>query len=328
MAGDQIIAIDEELTKNMTLLEAVKKLRGKKGSSVTITIHRPGWKETKDFAIVRDDIPLHSVKSMELQPNLFYVRIANFQANTTRDLDRRPADQLKKGAINGLLLDLRNNPGGLLDQAVSVADIFLNNGIIVSTKGRDPRNRIWSSRPSTDDELQVPDGRSGQRRFRQRLGDCRRGAPGPRTGHHSRHQDLRQGLGADHHPPAGRGRAAPDHRQILYAQRRLDPGHRHQARHHRCLHAATDLRRQRRKTGREPLRERDLPNHFENEALKDSKKTDKEGGFAKGELTEAEERLQNDNQLRTALYIMNGLQIASQSKGKKQTPPKQAEQTR
>jgi len=82
------------------------------------------------------------------------------------------------------------------------------------------------------------------------------------------------------------------------------------------------------KNGAQPLRERDLPKHFENEVLKDSKKTDKKGGFAKGELTEAEERLQNDNQLRTALYIMNGLQIASQSKGKKQTPPKQAEQKR
>jgi len=135
-AGDQIIRINGESTKNMTLMEAVKVLRGEKGTEVTITIHRPDWDELKDFTLIRDVIPLHSVKSMNLEPGLFYVRITNFQSTTTRDVRKALNKTLKKQPLSGVVLDLRNNPGGLLDQAVKVADVFLDEGVIVSTRGR------------------------------------------------------------------------------------------------------------------------------------------------------------------------------------------------
>ncbi len=135
-AGDKIIKIGDEPTKDMTLMEAVKRLRGPKGSEVTISIHREGWSELKEMTIVRDVIPLHSVKARVLEPGFAYLRISSFQAQTTKDFKQALEEHLKKGAIQGLVLDLRNNPGGLLDQAVEISDIFVDDGVIVSTKGR------------------------------------------------------------------------------------------------------------------------------------------------------------------------------------------------
>ncbi len=150
-AGDQIIRIDGESTKDLGLMEAVKKLRGKKGTEVIITIHRPGMQELKDFTLVRDVIPLHSVKSMELGPGLLYVRITNFQATTTRDVRKVLNKELKKQPLAGVVLDLRNNPGGLLDQAVKVSDIFLDEGVIVSTRGRNPdQDMIFEAHRNSD----------------------------------------------------------------------------------------------------------------------------------------------------------------------------------
>ncbi len=136
-AGDQIVRVNGESTKDLTLMEAVKRLRGKKGTEVTITIHRPGWQELKDFTLVRDDIPLHSVTSMDLEEGISYIRISNFQGTTTRDARKALKKRIKKGPLAGIVLDLRDNPGGLLDQAVKISDIFLDEGIIVSTRGRD-----------------------------------------------------------------------------------------------------------------------------------------------------------------------------------------------
>lgn len=135
-AGDMIIKIEGESTKDMSLMDAVKKLRGAKGSKITISIHREGWTDLKDFIIVRDVIPLHSVRAKILEPGYAYIRITNFQANTDKDLKKALKDLTKKEEIKGLVLDLRNNPGGLLDQSIKVSDLFLENGIIVSTKGR------------------------------------------------------------------------------------------------------------------------------------------------------------------------------------------------
>ena len=324
MAGDQIIAIDGALTKNMTLLEAVKKLRGKKGSSVTITIHRAGWQETKDFAIVRDEIPLHSVKSMELQPNLFYVRIANFQANTARDLIDALHIQQKKGAISGLFLDLRNNPGGLLDQAVEVADVFLDSGVIVSTKGRDAEQDLLFEASADEEHYRFPiivlvnsGSASASEIVAGALQDHDRaiilGTVTFGKGSVQTIVPMPNGAGlrlttAKYYTPSGTSIQATGIKPDITVDFTPPPPK-----------AATE------KNGGEPLREQDLPNHFENEAKRDRKKTGKEGEFAKGELTEAEERLQNDNQLRTALYIMKGLQIAAQSKEKekKEKPAKQ-----
>ena len=135
-AGDKIVKIEDEPTKDFTLMEAVKRLRGTKGTKVTISIHRKGWRELKKVTIVRDVIPLHSVKPRWLEPGYPYVRITNFQSKTTKDLKKVLKEFSDKEEIKGLLLDLRSDPGGLLDQAVKVSDLFLRNGLIVSTKGR------------------------------------------------------------------------------------------------------------------------------------------------------------------------------------------------
>jgi len=141
-SGDHILRINGEVTKNMTLMEAVKRLRGAKGTSVTITISREGLHEPKDLTLVREAIPLISVKSMELEPGFVYIRISNFQATTTKDVRSALKSLKKKTPILGLVLDLRNNPGGLLDQAVKVADIFIDKGMIVSTRGRNQQEQM------------------------------------------------------------------------------------------------------------------------------------------------------------------------------------------
>ena len=135
-AKDLIVKINGEPTKNMPSMEAVKQLRGAKGSEVTVSIYREGWKELKEFTIVRDIIPLQSVKGLFLEPGFAYIRITNFQGRTTKDLKETLAKLEKEKKIKGLILDLRNNPGGLLDQAISVSDIFLEEGLVVYTKGR------------------------------------------------------------------------------------------------------------------------------------------------------------------------------------------------
>ncbi len=135
-AGDRILKIEGESTNDMSLFDAVKKLRGLKGSAVTISIHREGWTELHEFTLVRDVIPIHSVRAKILEPGYGYIRITNFQRDTSQDLQNSIIELLQEGPMQGLILDLRNNPGGLLDSSVKVSDIFLDKGIIVSTKGR------------------------------------------------------------------------------------------------------------------------------------------------------------------------------------------------
>jgi carboxyl-terminal processing protease len=136
-AGDQIIKIEEEFTKDMTLTQAVKKLRGPKGTKVTISIKREGSAEILTFGIERDTIRVQSVRSRNLEEGYGYVRIAQFQERTDRDV-QRALEKLngEKAGVKGLVLDLRNNPGGLLTQAVRISDLFLDSGLIVYTEGR------------------------------------------------------------------------------------------------------------------------------------------------------------------------------------------------
>ncbi|MGH7829081.1 MAG: S41 family peptidase [Candidatus Binatia bacterium] len=136
-AGDQILKIDDEFTKDMSLIQAVKKMRGLKGTTLTITIKREGMTELLPFTLVRDIIRVQSVRSRTLEEGYAYVRIAQFQERTDRDL-LRALEKLssEKAGIKGLVLDLRNNPGGLLTQAVRVSDLFLESGLIVYTEGR------------------------------------------------------------------------------------------------------------------------------------------------------------------------------------------------
>lgn len=141
-AGDKILKIEGESTKNITLMDAVKKLRGPKGTDVTISIHREGWTQLEDVVLTRDDIPLLSVKSKILEPGYGYLRIRSFQTNTTRDFKEALQQMTKDQALKGLVLDLRNNPGGLLEQSVRISDIFLDEGLIVYTKARRKDNNL------------------------------------------------------------------------------------------------------------------------------------------------------------------------------------------
>src|SRR5574341_1273628 len=135
-AGDRIVEIDGKPTKDLTLQEAVRRLRGPKGSKVTIGVLREGWSEPKSFEIVREVIQVRSIRSKYLGDGLDYVRINAFQERTGKDLEKAIEQLLKEGA-KAFVLDLRNNPGGLLNQAVFVSDLFLDKGqLIVYTSGR------------------------------------------------------------------------------------------------------------------------------------------------------------------------------------------------
>ncbi len=136
-AGDQIVRIDDQPTQDMSLTEAVQKMRGAKGTKVKLTIVRKGERKPLEFELVRDTISIQSVKWRTLEPGYGYVRISSFQSGTVNDL-RKALDQLESDnhPLQGLVLDLRNDPGGLLDQAVEVADEFIDEGLIVYTGGR------------------------------------------------------------------------------------------------------------------------------------------------------------------------------------------------
>jgi carboxyl-terminal processing protease len=161
-ARDQIVAIcptepPEDWTepcqssKNMTLFEAVQLMRGKKGTEIEIEIFREGFEEPKSVRIVRDVVKIVSVSGEMLEPGYAYVRIRTFQERTSRDLER-VLERLHEESetFDGLVLDLRDNPGGLLDQAVRVADRWLTDGLVVYTKGRVESQR-QEFRAGTDD---------------------------------------------------------------------------------------------------------------------------------------------------------------------------------
>jgi len=135
-ANDKILAIDGVSTKHMTLMDAVKRLRGPKGTKVTITVMRKGWKQPKKITLIRAVIPIRSVYSKMFDDGYGYIRITNFQANTDSELKKALNKLEKQHHLKGLIIDLRNNPGGLLTQAVKVADEFIDKGVIVSIKGR------------------------------------------------------------------------------------------------------------------------------------------------------------------------------------------------
>ncbi len=153
-AGDQIVKIDGKPTRNLSLTEAVKMIRGPKGSKVTLTINRPGFPAPKDFTIVREIIPIRSVKARIVEGGLGYIRVANFQDQTDQDVRGYLTKMQQKAApLKGLILDLRNDPGGLLEQAVQVADEFLSSGLIVYTQGRTPQqNMRFYARPGQPGE--------------------------------------------------------------------------------------------------------------------------------------------------------------------------------
>ncbi|MFW5966831.1 MAG: MXAN_5808 family serine peptidase [Persicimonas sp.] len=141
-AEDHIVRIEDESTVNMDLNEAVEKMRGEPGTEIDLWISRKKWSEPRKFTIERDIINIESVDSEPLSDKVGYLRIKNFQQNTHSDMVKE-LDGLKEemGGMQGLVLDMRDNPGGLLDQAIKVSDTFLNEGTIVSTVGADEEQK-------------------------------------------------------------------------------------------------------------------------------------------------------------------------------------------
>jgi len=157
-SGDLVIRLDEKAVKGMNLSEAVRIMRGRPGTPITLTVVREGETRPLKIKIVRAVIKLQSVKSKMLEPGYGYVRITNFQIRTDRDLAAalRTLETRNKGRLKGLILDLRNNPGGVLTSSIEVSDLFLDSGLIVYTEGRMPESR---------------------QRFSAKPGDFLRGAP-------------------------------------------------------------------------------------------------------------------------------------------------------
>ena len=157
-AGDHILKIEDQFTKDMKIMEAVHLMRGAAGTEITITIMRSSFDKPRSFTLEREIIKVKSVKAKTLEKGFGYVRLAQFQERTGSDLARALDDlrQANSDGLEGLVLDLRNNPGGLLDQAVEVCDQFLDDGLIVYTKGREDDARMEFSAVRTGTEPDYP----------------------------------------------------------------------------------------------------------------------------------------------------------------------------
>ncbi|WP_444911767.1 S41 family peptidase [Microbulbifer sp. PAAF003] len=147
-AGDVILRLSGKSMKGVSLDEAVEWMRGPKGSSVTLTIARKGFKEPFDVTLKRDTVRVRSVRSKVLDDGYGYLRISQFQLDTGADVADELIKLQKKGALKGLVIDLRNNPGGVLQSSVEVADAFLEEGLVVYTEGRnEAANLSYSAEP-------------------------------------------------------------------------------------------------------------------------------------------------------------------------------------
>ncbi len=224
MPGDLIFALDGEPVQGLTLQDAVEKMRGKVGAPIKVSIRR-GTKDPFDVTLTRETIKVKPVKFRLEGGDIGYIRVTSFTEQTTPGvLDA--VEKLKKEAGNklkGYIIDLRNNPGGLLDQAIAMSDAFLDKGEIVSVKARkNDEVQRWNAKPG-DVANGLPLG----------LGNRGRCAAGSPSRHRSRHAVLRQGLGPDHHAGDRRRRDPPDHGALLHAVGPFDPEGRYQAGHRR-----------------------------------------------------------------------------------------------
>jgi carboxyl-terminal processing protease len=311
IAQDRIIKVDGKPVKD--LREAVSMMRGPKGTQVSVTIMREGEKEPLDFDLVRDVIPIVSVKAITIKPGYGYIRLSQFSGNTNTDFE----DALKKlesapVPLKGLILDLRNNGGGLLNQAIRVSDLFLEEGKILSIEGRNKKNtKVYMATP---DEVRrkypmvvlINGGSaSASEIVAGALQDQKRalviGTPSFGKGSVQTVETLRDGSGlkltiARYYTPSGRSIQAkgiePD---IVLKHKRIDP-----------------------KESMEEglLKEKDLLNHLEAEPDTDkNKKSDSESPKPQSSETEFRvgpltiEQLRTDNQVMRALEILNSYDI-------------------
>lgn len=141
-AGDKIISINNESTKGFSLVEAAQKMRGSKGSKIILGIFRDGFEKPKDFTVIRGTVKIQSVKYTDLEEGYAYVRLTSFIEHSAQRFKKVVTDHISKYKnVRGMILDLRKNPGGLLDEAVEMSDLFLDKGVIVSTMDRNKKEK-------------------------------------------------------------------------------------------------------------------------------------------------------------------------------------------
>ncbi|MGD9174947.1 MAG: S41 family peptidase [Desulfobacterales bacterium] len=306
IAQDRIVKVDGKQVKD--LREAVNMMRGPKGTKVLVTIVRQGEKEPLDFELVRDVIPIISVKAIELKPGYGYIRLSQFSGSTTKELEEA-LSKMETGdvPVKGLVLDLRNNGGGLLNQAIQVTDLFLDEGKILSIKGRNKKNtKVYMATPDAGTRnyplvvLINGGSASASEIVAGALQDQKRalilGTTSFGKGSVQTVETLRDGSGvkltiARYFTPNGRSIQAkgiePD---IVLKHKSIDPSESQEE---------------------GLLKEKDLTNHLEAEPEKDKKQREEnqnqEMQFRVGPLDH--DRLMTDNQVVRALEILNSYDI-------------------
>ncbi len=310
-AGDVIIKIDGTSTKDMELWESVKMMRGPRGETVVITIVRDGEPEPMDFSLKRDIIPMESVRSDFIAPGYGYVWITNFRTNTTDDMEKA-LKKLEAGQdLKGMIIDLRNNPGGLLNQAVEISDLFLEEGLIVSIKGRLEKHTEEFKATPNETKRNYPivvlingGSASASEIVAGALQDHKRavilGSTSFGKGSVQSVRPLREGFGikytiARYYTPNGTSIQAEGIKPDIEVE-----------------HSIIEPKKEKKKETvfDRMLREKDLKNHLEPEASEEEttqEKKDKEKKPAKGLLDF--ERLKRDSQVKRALDILLGYEV-------------------
>jgi len=317
-ARDKIIKVDGQPAKD--LREAVNMMRGPKGTKVKVTIVREGVKKPLEFELIRDVIPIHSVKSILIEPGYGYVRLSNFTGTTTDEFEKA-LDELEnlEVPLKGLIFDLRNNGGGLLNQSIKIADLFIDDGNILTIKGRNKKNTKVFKASQSDIRRDYPmvvlingGSASASEIVAGALQDNKRalilGTTSFGKGSVQTVETLRDGSGlkltiARYYTPNDRSIQAKGIEPDIYLNfRRLDPAE--------IAKKEEGL-----------LKEKDLENHLEAEPSKvkkpDSDSQDKEDSEKDSQMNDAEIRvgpltrevLQSDNQVMRALEMLRGYEI-------------------
>ena len=230
-AGDIITALDGKTVQGLSLQDAVDKMRGAPNSKITLTIKREGVDKPIEVSMLREVIHIQVVKQRMEPDDIGYMRLSQFTEQADAGLKQavKTLKQQAGGKLRGLILDLRNNPGGLLDQAVAVSGDFINQGEIVSTRARHTEDaQRWDAKGERHPRRPAAGG-ADQRRLRVVQRNRRRRVAGSSPCGAAGHAKLRQGLGADGDPAARQRRHAADHGALLHAVRALDSGARHLA---------------------------------------------------------------------------------------------------
>lgn len=313
-AGDQIIMVEDKPTKDLVIMEAVKLIRGEKGTKVKLTIKREGAEDPIDFLITRDVIPIKSVRPLLLPSDIGYIRISNFQSKTDEDLTKALQELTEEKELKGLILDLRNNPGGLLSQAINVTDKFLSSGVIVSIKGRDEKEErtvAHKDKISYDYPMIVMvngGSASASEIVAGALQDNKKALIlGTKTfgkGSVQALYTLSDGSGlrlttAVYYTPSGKSIQASGIEPDIKVEFAPPKNNEEKTKFHM-------------------LRESDLEGHIEKEEDEEKKKKEENEPMTDEKMTEVQKRLDGDNQLRSALQILQSWNIFSKIYGLKE----------